>query len=831
MTSRVGRVTAGIMWLTCAGLCGAVLTLAGAFLYLDPQVPKAESYRHVKLETPLRVFAADGGLIAEFGERRLIPIGMAQIPDLFVKALLDTEDKRFYSHSGIDFISFVNDFTDLLINQEIRGGFSTITMQLSRNVSFTLERTIIRKLKEMLLALKIEQELTKDEILELYINVVPFGKRAYGAEAAARTYYGKPLVDLSLPQLAMLAGIPQAPTAGNPINGPERALNRRNLVLARMREQNSITEQEYQNAINAPITARLHARDLDIAAPFPAEWVRSELINRYRDLYSGGYEVHTTIDSKQQAAATRAVRAGLLRYDNLHGWRGVEGHVDEAQILEQNNDLDLTDPFTLRRVYLNELAAYDPVGGLLPVIVTAVDELKATVITGQDEMIDIALEDMRWARPYISVDSRGSAPKTPSDLLAVGDIVRLDLTREAPRLAQVPEIQGALVSMDPVTGAVRALEGGFDFATNQYNHVLQAARQPGSGFKPFVYSAALHHGVTPASIFMDAPLVFDDANLESQYRPGNDNSRFNGPTRLRVALYRSINLVSMRVLSTVGAGNVLDYVSRFGFDTSTFPRNTQLAIGGGTMAVTPIDMARAYSVIPNGGFAVQPYIISRMYDLEGNLVFAPRYPVACRSCEREEQADKTLAPTGPDAAEPATLEDLFSDTASEQPLLAERVIDERVAYIVNTMLSDVIKHGTGRRALKLNRADLAGKTGTTNEAADTWFNGFNQDIVTTVWVGFDDHQPLGKNAYGSNTPLPIWIEFMETALLTSKERPAPLPSGVVTMKINPQTGQRAEPGETGTVFEYFLREHTPKVVDRPNKTNPGTEQIKPEELF
>jgi penicillin-binding protein 1A len=819
------------MWLALSGLCAAVLSLAGIYLYLDPQLPKAETYRHVRLETPLRIYTADRQLIAEFGERRLIPVAIADVPHLFIRALLDTEDKRFYEHSGVDFWTLTTAAVELVWNMgEITRGGSTITMQLPRNLgTFSLDQVFIRKFKEILLALKMEREMSKDEILELYINAVPFGKRAYGAQAAAFTYYGKPLAELTLPQLAMLAGIPQAPTAGNPINGPERALERRNLVLRRMLEQESIDEAAYEAAVRAPITASLHERDLDVPAAFPAEWVRQQLIDRYDDLYSGGYEVITTLKGHLQKTADTAVRRGLESYDRRHGYRGPE----------QQLPIDEDNPLTEERVR-GLLAGISTYGDLAPAVVMSVSADAATVITNSSAApVGLDLDAVRWARRFIDADTRGPVIRQVDDVLAVGDLIRLqhldtaELEAEASeadaaskeaapverwRLAQLPAIQGALVSLDPKTGAVLALSGGFDFGMNQYNHALQAARQPGSGFKPFVYSAALDAGITPASIFMDAPLVFDDENLESEYRPDNDNNRYNGPTRLREALYRSINLVSMRVLLQVGAGRILDYVPRFGFDTSTFPRNTQLAIGGGTMAITPIAMARAYAVFANGGYLVDPYIVASVYDINGQEIFHARHPIVCRECEQPEGGESPTPVSVADVsdAEPATLEDLLAGTDPESdgdqtpPLLAPRVIDERNAFIMHSMLRDVIARGTGVRARRaLGRPDLAGKTGTTNDAADTWFNGYHPDVVTTVWVGFPNHDPLGSTEYGSNRPLPIWIEYMREALKGLPETYPDQPPGVVTRKIDPATGALAAATDPDAIFEYFLAEHLP----------------------
>lgn len=826
---------ATIMWLGLSILCAAMLSLAGVYLYLNPQIPAAESYRHVQLETPLRVYSADGKLIAEFGERRLIPLSLREVPPLFVRALLDTEDKRFYQHNGIDFISLTNDTFGLVKSVLLEGslgpGASTITMQLARNVSFSLERKFLRKFKEMLLALKIERELSKDEILELYINVVAFGKRAYGAQAAALTYYGKPIAELDLAQLAMLAGIPQAPSAGNPINGPERALRRRNVVLSRMLDQGSITALQYQGAIESPITARIHARDLDVPAPFPAEWVRSQLISRFPDLYSGGYEVVTTIRGNLQAAAKRALHKGLLSYDRRHGYRGPESRLGELTSIEYAE-------------HLNATAVYSD---LIPAVVTSVSETEAQVLFADGQTIVLDMESFAWARAYVDVDKRGPAPKSVSDVVQLGNLIRLQSTPATTRahasgedgeggpewrLAQLPEIQGALVSLDPQTGAVLALVGGFDFGINQYNHALQAARQPGSGFKPFVYSAALHHGITPASIFMDAPLVFDDKLLESQYRPENDDNLFNGPTRLRVALYRSINLVSMRVLLDVGAGRVMNYVRQFGFDTTTFPRNTQLAIGGGTMAVTPLDMAAMYAVFANGGWQVQPHIFDKVMNLTGETLFEARHPEVCDPCNGHEAKED-------DSVEPTNLEDLLAEedaSVAEDETIASiipaiRVIDKRNAFIMHTMLQDVIRHGTGRAAYRsLQREDLAGKTGTTNEAADTWFNGYNLDVVTTVWVGFPNHQPLGRREWGSSTPLPIWIDYMTEALKGRPERFPDQPEGVVTVKIDPVSGKLASPQQDNAIFEYFLSEHAPK-LDNTWLPPEETTEIKPEDIF
>ena len=782
------RVLKAIVWLAGAGFCGISLGLASAFLYLDPQIPSTETYSRYSFKTPLRIYTADGALIAEFGDR-LIPIELTDVPDHFVNGLLNTEDKRFYDHIGIDLISLTNDLVNLLSLPSERTGASTITMQLAKVVSFTHKQEFIRKFKEMLLALKVEQELSKDQILELYVNVMSFGKRAYGIQAAAHTYYGKPVGELDLAQLAMLAGIMKKPEGGNPINGPEWALKRRNLVLRRMFAQGSISDPEYRQATAAPITAGQFNPVIDLPAPYPAEWVRQQLIERYgTDIYSG-FVAHTTLDSGQQATAQRAVRNGLTNYDRRHGYRGPEGRADADAPIEQ------------------ALATLNPVSGLEPAVVIDVEERAIAVQRQAGDMVRIEWDGLRWARPFITTDSMGRLPNAAADVATRGDIVRVERHGDSWRLGQLPEIQGAIVALDPNTGAVRALVGGWNFHAKQFNHALQSNRQPGSGFKPFVYSAALENGVTPATVFWDAPLVFDDANLETTYRPRNDSRDFRGPMPLRQALYQSRNAVSIRVMQSVGASAIIEHASQFGFDTTTLPRNTQLAIGGGTMTITPIDMAAGYAAFANGGFRVEPHIVTRVERLDGTVVFAPEGPRACDGC----------APTNePDAAP-----------------VRERAISARNAFIMDSMLRDVIRRGTGRRARALDRDDIAGKTGTTDLATDTWFNGYHPSLVATVWVGFSDQQPIGEREYGSTAALPIWIDFMREALADVPVGVRAIPEGVVSVKVVPGSGQAAAPDDPDAVFEYFFADNVPDQGQpgaRPVRPD-GPRLVRPEELF
>jgi len=840
-TPRTLRTTLAV---ALTGASAALFGLAGVFLYLDPQIPKAESYRHIHLQTPLRVRAVDGSLMATFGERRRIPLEMEEFPEPFVRAVLDTEAKRFYAHGGIDFIPLLRSTIALLLDpDEIPPGASTITMQLARNISFTLEQTFLRKFKEMLLALKIEQELTKDEILELYLNLVPFGQRAYGAEAAARTYYGTPLAELDLAQWAMLAGIPQAPSIGNPVSGPERALERRNLVLRNMYRQGSIDRPALEAALAASITARLHQPTPEVEAPWVAEEVRQMAIRRYGpEIYERGYEITTTVDPEMQAAANDALRRGLEAYTVRHGYRGPE------RILEAPEEDAALDENTRERwrQTLRETRRY---GGQEPALVTRVEAERFHALLADGREISVPAQGWRWARPYLSANARGAVPQRAADVVARGHLVRVQPDPELGwRLGQVPRVQGALIAMDPDDGSIRAMVGGYDFRLSQYNHATQAERQPGSNFKPFIYAAGLHAGLTPASIFNDAPLVFDDVNLEGTYRPRNYGGQFRGPTRLRTALYRSINLVSMRVLLSVGVAEAIEYVERFGFDTSSFPRNLQLAVGGGTMALTPQALARGFATFANGGFRVDPHLLTRIERVGDGVIARPLASVACARCESDDarglpspvelDAPRRRPTDGASHAVPrAPTPD--ADAAATEPSnpnidrrveLAPRVLEPRLAYIMDSMLSDVIQRGTGRRARVLERDDLAGKTGTTN-AADTWFSGYTPGLAATVWMGFADNRPLGDNEVGANGPLPIWIDFMDVALDKVPPRELPQPSGLIEVRIDPATGRLARPGQDDAIFEILRAENIPGDAASTAGGEGEASSPRPEEIF
>lgn len=764
----MSRVLEVIAWVTVGLAAALVAAAAGIFLYLDPQVPSAASYRNLRLETPLRMYTSSGKLIAEFGERRLIPQTLAEIPPLFLRAVIDTEDKRFYDHAGVDVIGAVGALFDfVLAGGEVgdRGGASTITQQLARMVSLSREQVFIRKFREMLLALKIERELSKDAILELYVNVSAYGKRAYGPQAAAFTYYGKPLQELSLAEMAMLAGIPNRPTLGNPINNPTWALARRNVVLARMLEQGSIDQAAYEAAAAAPDTAALHETPTEVSAPYAAEWARQTLFEKFgRDLYVGGLVAELSIDADMQAAAVQAVRGGIIRYDRYHGFRGPEQRVDVD---------------AMSRADLQALLRAGDDSRLRLAVVTALRDREFDVMLGDGRVATIGYTGFVWASPLIDANARGARPERAADVVARGDVVRVSEHADGFRLEQWPEVQAALVALDPKDGAVRAMVGGFDFSRVKFNHAMQSGRQPGSSFKPFVYSAALDKGLSPDSTFLNAPLVLNRGGGEL-FRPSNFDDKFSGPMRLRDALAKSVNLVSMRLLLAIGAGYTRDYVARFGFDVSTFPPDTQLAVGGGTIAISPLAMARANAVFANGGYLVEPHIVRWVRRADDSAVVdAPQYPTVCEECEE-------AAVFQDDPAQARSLDDLLVPPAP-------RVLDEYTAYRMNQMLGEVMQRGTGSRSRVLGRSDLRGKTGTTNKA-DVWFNGFNRDLVAVVWLGFSDSRPIGDRETGSSAALPIWVEFAQTALAGMPERLLEEPSRLLRMRVDDR-GRLAAPRE------------------------------------
>ena len=786
-------------FLLVTGLIGCI-GVAGLYWYLAPKLPSIESLKDVRLQEPLRVYSRDGRLIAEFGEKRRTPLEFDQIPELMIKAVLAAEDDRFYQHPGVDWQGLTRAVVHLVRTGEKGPGGSTITMQVARNFFLGREKTYVRKLNEILLALKIEEELSKDDILELYLNKIFLGHRAYGVEAAALVYYGQRLDELSIAQYAMIAGLPKAPSRFNPIVNPDRAKARRDYVLGRMRELGSINEDEYQVAVATPVTARLHGLSVEVEAPYVAEMVRAFVEERLGDeAYTAGFRVYTTIDSRLQQAANQALRKNLLAYDQRHGFRGAEFHVN------------LDDPEVSVEALLADIPS---TAGLLPAVVVAVDDKAITAQAKIFGEIQIPWEGLEWARAYIDENRRGPELTAAAEVLERGDVIRVQLQENGWRLVQVPAVEGALVSLDPEDGAVLALTGGFDFYRSKFNRAVQAERQPGSSFKPFIYSAALDHGYTPASIINDAPVVFDDPGLEAVWRPENYSGKFFGPTRLRVALYKSRNLVSIRLLRAIGINYAIEYLKRFGLDVDRIPHDLSLALGSGS--VTPMEMATGYAVLANGGFRVEPYFVDRIEDADGALWYHADPLTVCSACRAEEPVELDVG------RDPGLDPVVLADDGLDDSRFAPQVLSPQNAWLMNSMMRDVIKRGTGRRALTLGRADLAGKTGTTNDQQDAWFSGFNPGLVTTAWVGFDQLGPLGRRETGAGAALPMWIDYMRVALDGAPERTLPQPGGLVTVRIDPETGLRASASFPGAEFETFRVENVPREALIETATSPGT---------
>jgi len=785
--------------------CAALWWLAGLYLYLSPNLPDADTLRDVKLQTPMKVMSNDGRLIGQFGEQKRSPLGFDEIPSDFVNALLAAEDDQFFEHGGVDLLGLARAVSELIATGRKRSGGSTLTMQVARNYALTLEQTFLRKFNEILLALEVERVLTKEEIFELYVNRIFLGHRSYGFEAAAQTYYGKSLSELSLPQHAMLAGIPKAPSRNNPLSNPERAKIRRDWILGRMASLGMIDEAARDNSRASPVVATYSGLRVEVEADYIAEMVRKEMLSRFGNgAYSDGYVVYTTVDGNAQLAARQALINGLRTYDKRHGWRGPERQLPP---LEEEEESQLQERWRLA------LAEMPVIVDLVPAIVTEIDETGANVLSksGQQQRLQWQ-DDLKSIRRYRTENLTSSTAESIEDLLSVGDLIRIEQDPEKGtyRLAQVPRAQAALVALNPSDGAIRALVGGMGFELSKFNRATQARRQPGSNFKAFLYAAALEHGITPATLINDAPIVLDNLSSDEIWRPENDSGRFYGPTRLRNALTYSRNLVSIRVLQRLGLNRFIDYVEQMGFNTEGMARNLTLALG--THAYTPLDIAAGYAIVANGGFRVEPYLIARIEDATGNVIYEADPWVACPACGE----------IGPKDKEALRMEDILQPVNSDIRE-APQVMDPRASYLMSSMLGDVIKRGTGRRARVLERSDIAGKTGTTNGPRDAWFSGFNPDLVATSWVGFDDYSLLGKREFGGTAALPIWIDFMREALPKEQSSPS-MPSGVVRLRIDRKTGRRVTGTPEGSVYEYFFEEFLP------TQTSDGDKPLGTDEL-
>lgn len=928
----------------CAGAWFGVAAIAGAYWYLNPKLPTIDVLKEARMQQPLRVYSSDSKLLAEFGEKRRIPVAIDQVPLRVRQAFLAAEDDRFEEHPGVDYQGLIRAGINQVLKGDRSQGGSTITMQVARNFFLTPEKTYIRKLNEIFLALKIERELTKDKILELYLNKIYLGKRAYGVAAAAQVYYGKQLEELSMAQSAMIAGLPKAPSNFNPIANPGRALQRRNYVLGRMLELEYIDSDEFTIAVAEPITAGAHDVSVEVEASYMAEMVRAELVARYgEDAYVSGMRVHTTIDSRLQETANKAIRDGLLDYSERHGYRGpvkvttlgegIErivldpeqvdeedppaGTVIDDQTIVSDQPVEMVEPQNLTgthhmpQVEVDQLIAVTGrFGQIRPGFVLEIFEREspekqdqekakehstnevAKIYFGAGEYGELTFDGVMWAKGYISVNAVGDAPRSMRDVLELGDLIWLrplaaqdqqspadESAGEPPvpepmpvrwQLTQIPEVEGALVSLDPQTGAIISLVGGFDFYKSKFNRAVQARRQPGSGFKPFVYAAALENGLTAASIINDAPVVFDDPSLEGKWRPENYSGKFFGPTRLREGIVKSRNLVSIRLLISLGIGTARNYAKRFGFDDEALPRDLSLALGSGTLS--PLRLVSGFSVFANGGYRIEPYFIDRIESDAGLVLWYADYELACLQClvdslDAANLRDNFIVEwplldnepgieSTPDelmTLEPADEAPVVDEMSNENESLfdvdtlqnemlandndgesieqdlpapkrvlrqAPRIMDARVNYIMNSILRDVVLRGTGRRAMTLGRNDIGGKTGTSNDEHDAWFNGFNHKFAASVWVGFDADQPLGAGEAGSRAALPLWIDYMREALKELPEKLPEQPEGLVTMRIDGKTGLLATAATEESIFEIFRVDNVPT-----EKSEPGMDML------
>jgi len=802
-----------LLGLGAVGAVGVSAGIIGAYYFVQPGLPAAETIRHIPLQVPLRIFSRDGHLISEIGKRRRIPITFDEVPEHVVNAFVAAEDRRFFVHPGVDYRGILRGIVQYLIRGEAASGGSTLTQQLARDYFLSRERKLTRKLREAFLAYKIEQEFSKQQIMALFLNKMFFGQRAYGVAAASQVFFNKTLSDLNVAEAATLAGILPAPSRYNPVFSAANAEIRRSYVLGRMHDLDYIDDSAYAEAMMFPMESKMHGAAIELNAPYVAEMVRSDMLKRYgEDAYSAGYSVVTSLDSRLQRAANYALRNGLLEFTRRRGFRSplttVELTANTLALPFDEWPLDVREP----------LQQYAP-GGLSVVLVTATaEDNSATIRFRGGGEATLPWAGISWAKPFIDRENTGPDPETVTEVLGVGDIIYVMPTaNDSWALAKLPEAQGAVVSIDPGDGAIVALTGGFDFTISKFNRARQAYRQPGSSFKPFIYSAALEHGNTLATVILDAPVVISSAELEAVWRPLNYSGRFYGPTRMREALVRSRNLVSVRLLLfETGIGNAVRHIAKFGFGDAALPRNGSLALGGGQ--TSPLDMAQGYATLANGGHQVQPYVIDAIFGPDGNTLYRAEPAIVCDRCV----ANAPVAGFDDDLIEEMSLEEMavvietYMPDATISPELYEGIniapqaITLQNAFLVQDMMRDVVRRGTGRRALVLGRKDLSGKTGTSNDRRDAWFGGFNADLATIVWVGYDDDLPLGPGEEGSRTALPIWIEFMRIALAGVPENQMPMPEGIVSVLIDRDTGCPARAGQDNTTFEVFREEHVPE---------------------
>ncbi|SUB81085.1 Penicillin-binding protein 1A [Pragia fontium] len=816
----------------------------GLYKYLEPELPDVSTLKEVRLQTPMQVFSAEGDLIAQFGEKRRIPLTLDQIPPQFIHAFLATEDSRFYEHHGLDPIGIARAVVVAVGAGSAQQGASTITQQLARNFFLSPEKTVIRKAKEAFLAIRIERSLTKDEILELYLNKIYLGSRAYGVGAAAHVYFGKDVSQLTLSEMAVIAGLPKAPSSYNPINYPDRALTRRNTVLFRMLEEKYITQQEYMEAKQAPLVANYHEPEMDFSAPYLAEMVRQEMMELFdENAYTDGYKVYTTVTKTLQIAASDAVRNNIIQYDVRHGYRGP------ASVLWKNSE-----PAWDKKQIITSLKTIIPYGPLVPAVVTQTEAQQATVMLANGEVVTLPFSAMRWARPFINDRAMGASPRKVTDVVLSGQQIWLRKSGENWVLSQVPSVNSALISLDPHDGAVKALVGGFDFNQSKFNRATQSVRQAGSNIKPFVYAAALDRGMTLSTLLTDLPISMSVGGGKI-WSPKNSPPRYDGPLRLRVGLGLSKNVMIVRAMRAMGVDYAADYLQRFGFPAQNISRTESLALGAASF--TPMQIARGYAVFANGGYLIDPYFIKKIETDDGKVIFEAKPKVACGfECDLpvvygvteksqafisntidlsgQKEASTTAAATtethteapedGSDEVDPLTenalnnitpvpnLEKVDSTKTPDESPYAPHVISSELAFLMQDALKSNIAgepgggwNGTGWRAARdLKRNDIGGKTGTTNGSKDAWFSGFGPSTVTSVWIGFDDHRRgLGRGEAGAQSAQPAWIDYMKAALEGIPVQKTPQPKGIISVTIDMSTGQLPSGGRSRS--EYFIK--------------------------
>ncbi len=842
-------------------------------MHLKPELPDVATLKNVELQTPMQVFTKDGKLIAQFGEKRRIPVKYENIPQSLIDALIATEDSRFYDHPGVDPIGITRAAVVWATTGTAKQGASTITQQLARNFFLSNERKLMRKIKEAFISIHIEQLLTKQEILELYVNKIFLGYRSYGFGAASRVYFGKDLDQLTLSEVATLAGMPKAPSTMNPLYSIKRATHRRNVVLLRMLDEKYITQEEYEQARQEPIIARYHGADIELRAPYVAELARAWMVERYGEekAYTSGMKITMTIDSKLQQAANDAAINNLLSYDERHGYRGAESELWTSE--QASWDLEKI------QAHLKSQPTY---GSLRPAVVTNITEKSATVWVKSRGEQEITWDGMKWARPYRNDERQGAAPKKASDIVAVGEQVWVrpkDIIEKTEKgkedtapltvthwfLSQVPSANTAFVAMNPDDGAVLSLVGGFNFVHNKFNRATQSVRQVGSSIKPFIYSAALEKPLTLASLINDAPVNKWDKSQGTAWRPKNSPPTYVGPTRLRIGLATSKNVMAVRTLREVGLDETREFLTRFGFELDALPRSETIALGAGSL--TPIKMAQGYSVFANGGYYVEPYYLERVESPFGELVYQASPKTICRkNCIHDnselipDSRAEEMAAEFNEQDVPVTSDVTANAQGEVESPYAPQVISEQNAFLMREMMYSNIWgggnwrqgtgwNGTGWRAQDLKRRDIGGKTGTTNDSKDTWYNGYGPGVVAIAWVGFDDHRrTLGRTAYnpnmgkkqvtgaesGAKTAQPAWIDFMRIALADTPEQPKKLPKGIIRMRIDAESGLLTNKVDGTTMFEYFERGTQPTEYveqDLGDSIYTNSESGEAEELF